>query len=92
MIKRGLRGPCWLTLTGPTRKEGSGMVGGMWGYCIWSGEGMILFTVACGQRQDRSLEQHCDGCDKHQHTCSISTSAADMLLLYGVLSWGGQAV
>jgi hypothetical protein len=35
MIKRGLRGPCWLTLTGPTRKEGSGMVGGMWGYCIW---------------------------------------------------------
>eukprot|EP00775_Hariotina_reticulata_P008338 gene8338-8523_t len=26
VVKRGLRGPCWLTLTAPTKKEGSAMV------------------------------------------------------------------
>jgi DNA polymerase alpha subunit A len=28
LVKRGLRGPGWTTLTAPTRREGSGMVGG----------------------------------------------------------------
>jgi hypothetical protein len=60
LVKRGLRGPGWTTLSAPTRRKGSGMVRG-WVADRWGAGWQCCSTAELVLHVLRSVQQHASG-------------------------------